>query len=156
MPHVHSSRRRGPRLLRAATFFGVLAAQAGCVHATPRTPASLSGSRDRVRVTYPATRTVQARSAQGDSTLAEVTWIEGWPTAVRGDTVELQVDHWRTINQRTHRMHPPSFTVLIPREAGATFETRAANPLGTALGIALAIVGVLAAGFAMSGGLTGD
>ena len=140
------------RLLRMA-FVAAVSLHGACASTTRVTPQSLDGSRTRVRVTYPGVQQqVVARAARGDSVLAWVDWIEGWPTAVRGDTLELQVAALRT-DGVTRAIEPHDYTVVVPSESGARIHTRTANAVGTVMVVLLSVAAALGLAVAMNGGI---
>lgn len=154
-PTAGSRRHRSAARRLCAVLVGTLGLQGACATVTPMTPQSLAGTRTRVRVTYPTAQQLQLRAARGDRVLERVEWIEGWPTAVRGDTLELQIARWRA-DDMSRTMQPPDYVVAVPRETGARIETRQPNAGRTVLAIVLAATAVLAlvAGFAMSSSTT--
>jgi len=86
-------------------------------------PASLAGSRQLVSVTYPAPQQLRVRAPGRDSLLVNVTRIDGWPVALRHDTLDLQVASWEATGY-THQMKATDYTVAVPPDAGATIHAR--------------------------------
>ena len=139
-------------LLRLVTCATLLGLGAACAANPPLTPASLATSRRLVSVTYPAPQTLHARAASRDSMLHRVTTVVGWPTAVRGDTLELQLAQWRA-DGHTYEMQPPDFTLAVLPETGATIRDHERGGTGTVIVVLLVMAGIV---FGIAMGSMGD
>ena len=127
--------RRPPAVRLLAALVPLLAA---CVPAVPVSVASLEGSRQLVTVTFATQQTLRATAGARDTTLERVSDVAGWPTAVRGDTLHLQVARWRA-DGRVHAMEPADVVVAVRPDAGAT--VRPGDHTGA--GFPLLVVGAL-------------
>jgi hypothetical protein len=127
-------------LLGRAVMLGALGLLTACASTQQLEPASLAGSRRLVSVTYPTPQTLRARAAGRDSILHRVTQLIGWPTAVRGDTLDLQVREWHA-EGRTFAMRPPDFTVTVLPATGVAIRNHADDRISRA-GTVLIILGI--------------
>ena len=135
-------------LLSSAVLIGALGLGTACTTGRPLTVASLAGSRRLVSVSYPSAQTLRARAAGRDSMLYRVTDVVGWPTAVRGDTLDVQIAQWRA-DGHLYAMQPPDFTVAVLPEAGATVRAHSGSTDGGFPLVVVAALVVLGLGLAL-------
>ena len=136
-PRRSALRRLSGRLVLAALCVGAGA----CMETVRLQPASLAGSRERVTVTFPTPQPLRARAAAGDSALGLVSQLVGWPAAVRGDTVDVQVDQWWSGSGR-FEMAATDYVVSIPPGSGAVIHAERGDD-GRSIGVLVALAALV-------------
>ena len=143
--HLHAAdgRSRVVRLRRYVAIGITLLAVTAC-HSFRRTadPSSLSASDALVRVRYATPQRLRVAAAGRDTVLADVTVVEGRPTGVRGDTLQLRLTRWYAGGWFGH-VNPPRLDLAVAPGAGTIVEQRHVDAVKTS-GAVLLTAGVIA------------